>query len=276
MCAGGGYARRVSGTTTRSWCRRTRPRRSRCCGCPPAGASATRWRSRSRSRSASTATPVAVTMRTPGHDEELALGFCLSEGPRPTAARCRTTSPRTRSRSRRPLRPGAAAAQLLHHLLVRRLRQRRARGGRGRGAARRERGSVAAGAARRAARSAPRRSSRPSRPPAGCTRPGLFDAAGELLCLREDVGRHNAMDKVIGWAFAQAGCRSPTRPLRQRPALLRARAEGRRRRLPAPRRCRRALEPRGRARARPRHHALRLRRATAALNVYTEPWRVQA
>lgn len=32
----------------------------------------------------------------------------------------------------------------------------------------------------------------------------LFDASGALLCAREDIGRHNAVDKVVGWAALES------------------------------------------------------------------------
>jgi FdhD protein len=147
--------------------------------------------------------PVAVTMRTPGHDEELALGFCLSEGLRPAAARL----------------PDDLAANTVDveapgfepDRLRRSFYTTSSCGVCGKGALE----AVAVEAARVGGRltvplavveSLPgrlREEQAAFAATGGLHATGLFTRAGDLVCLREDVGRHNALDKVVGWAFTQ-------------------------------------------------------------------------
>ncbi|HEY7379850.1 MAG TPA: formate dehydrogenase accessory sulfurtransferase FdhD [Gaiella sp.] len=144
---------------------------------------------------------VAVTMRTPGHDEELALGFCITEGLRPSAAHL------TGELDANVVDVDAAGFD--RERLQRSFYTSSSCGVCGKGALE----AVAVEAPRveselelaldvvtalperlRAAQSA-------FAATGGLHATGLFDGGGELVCVREDVGRHNAMDKVIGWAF---------------------------------------------------------------------------
>jgi FdhD protein len=144
--------------------------------------------------------PVAVTMRTPGHDEELALGFCLSEGIAATAARLPDD---LAANTVEVDAPGFDAAALRRSFYTTS-----------------SCGVCGKGALEAIAVEAPRVDSELTVPAelvaalpdrlredqavfaatGGLHATGLFDETGTLLCLREDVGRHNAMDKVVGWA----------------------------------------------------------------------------
>jgi FdhD protein len=145
--------------------------------------------------------PVAVTMRTPGHDEELALGFALSEGLRPLAARV----------------PADLAANTIEldapgfdpDRLARSFYTTSSCGVCGKGAleaiaveAPPVESAVTIGAEVVALLPGRLRQAQPAfESTGGLHATGLFTVAGELVCAREDVGRHNAMDKVIGRAF---------------------------------------------------------------------------
>jgi FdhD protein len=146
--------------------------------------------------------PLAVTMRTPGHDDELALGFLFGEGlidgvreaapPADLAGNTvEVTGPLTRDATARAFYTssscGVCGKGALEEVAV-------------------HSEPVAAGPV------LPR--DRVAALPDGLRQPtfartgglhatGLFTPAGELVCVREDVGRHNAMDKVIGWALRE-------------------------------------------------------------------------
>ena len=146
---------------------------------------------------------VAVTMRTPGHDEELALGFLVSEGIRPANA---SPTPDLAANTIDVVADGFDPARLERNFYTSS-----------------SCGVCGKGALEAVAVEAPRVESDlrasltlvgqlPDRLRSaqaafaltgGLHATGLFSARGELLCAREDVGRHNAMDKVVGWAFRE-------------------------------------------------------------------------
>lgn len=144
--------------------------------------------------------PVAVTMRTPGNDEELALGFLHGEGliDRPheagpaldlAANAIEVAGPLLRDPSERNF-YATSSCGVCGKGAIEEVEVRSGTLGKGPAVAR----TLLAGLGERV------------RQPAfeltgGVHACALFEGSGELICLREDVGRHNAMDKLVGWAL---------------------------------------------------------------------------
>ncbi len=166
---------------------------------------------------------VAITMRTPGNDEELAAGFLFTEGILKSASRIRSITAENNVAAI-ALTESADLSRLERHFYL--------------SSSCGVCGKASVDAIELAECAAPARGAPViARETLGClpeklracqpvfARTGglhgaaLFDAAGELLEVREDVGRHNALDKLIGAAFLRGAV-----PLSDRILLLSGRA----------------------------------------------------
>ena len=146
--------------------------------------------------------PLAVTMRTPGNDDELALGFLFGEGlidgprdvgpPEDLAGNTvEVTGPLLRPVGARSFYTSSSCGMC-------------GKGALEEVAVHSEQASAGPALARDLVADLPERLRQPTfARTGGLHATGLFTPDGELLAVREDVGRHNAMDKVVGWAFGE-------------------------------------------------------------------------
>lgn len=160
--------------------------------------------------------PLSVTMRTPGDDRELAAGFLLTEGIIQSQGEIQSLEPVTSGAEgargnviRAGLSPGAGADQ---EKMRRNFFAASSCGICGKASidSVRARTMQAPNPDLRLPAStllrlpeALRSSQDVFDRTGGLHAAALFDASGKLLCLREDIGRHNAVDKVIGWALLE-------------------------------------------------------------------------
>jgi FdhD protein len=157
--------------------------------------------------------PIAVTMRTPGHDDELAVGFLLSEGVIRSAGDVLAVEPCPREDANVVNVTLAPEVQVDFSRLTRHVFASSSCGVCGKAtldAIGQSFGPVA-DTLRVDANLFMNFPDRMKRMQAVFSRTGglhaaaLFDSAGRPIELREDVGRHNAVDKVLGWALRQPG-----------------------------------------------------------------------
>jgi FdhD protein len=158
--------------------------------------------------------PISVTMRTPGHDLELATGFLLTEGVIKSVEQiAELRQVVTRGHKRNGVRVDLVrGVRIKPSLLQRRFLVSSSCGLCGKS-------SIDTVRVRGIARPNPDfrvspdvlcllpdalRSAQPLfGRTGGLHAAGLLDQTGKLIALREDVGRHNAIDKLIGWALLE-------------------------------------------------------------------------